>query len=305
MTSFVRFSSLALLAFASAGSALAATGADPAIGGPPPAVPAGLRIFTCGHSFHTWVAPILHGIALSAGIKGDQVAGVSYIGASRVMQHWELPDGKNPVKAALQAGKVDVLTLSPIWLPDEGIEQFAAFALQHNPAVRVTVLESWVPNDHYHPVWPLETSKYVDHNAAIGADLREQDELYRKTIDDHVDEINRRLGRTVVYVVPVGAAVVALREKIIARSAPALTVQWRLFTDSWGHPTTPLKVLSAYCHYAVIYRRSPVGLPMPDILVKNQEYVSQGLNRLLQELAWDAVVHNPRSGVGPGAATSK
>jgi len=67
----------------------------------------------------------------------------------------------------------------------------------------------------------------------------------------------------------------------------------------WGHPTTPLKVLAAYCHYAVIYRRSPVGLPMPEALEQNKEFAIPALNKLLQELAWDAVIHNPMTGVAP------
>ena len=62
---------------------------------------------------------------------------------------------------------------------------------------------------------------------------------------------------------PVGQAVIALREKIIAGQAPGLKTQWELFRDSWGHPAPPLQALAAYCHFAVIYRRSPVGLPMP------------------------------------------
>ena len=54
---------------------------------------------------------------------------------------------------------VDVLTLSPIWLPDEGIEKFAKLGLEHNPDIRVTVQEFWLPNDTYHPVYPLEAAQ--------------------------------------------------------------------------------------------------------------------------------------------------
>jgi len=57
--------------------------------------------------------------------------------------------------------------------------------------------------------------------------------------------------------------------------------------------------LEAYCHYAVIYRKSPVGLPVPTVLQKSkipQDQLS-ALNLLLQQLAWDAVIHHPLSGV--------
>ena len=48
----------------------------------------------------------------------------------------------------------------------------------------------------------------------------------------------------------------------------------------------------------MIYRRSPVGLPLPPELanVHNRDEMDK-LNRLLQELAWDAVIHHPLSGI--------
>jgi len=48
----------------------------------------------------------------------------------------------------------------------------------------------------------------------------------------------------------------------------------------------------------VIHRRSPAGLPLPAVLAKaNNPNWDDKLNRLLQELAWDAVTHHPLSGV--------
>ena len=60
----------------------------------------------------------------------------------------------------------------------------------------------------------------------------------------------------------------------------------------------PLQVLAAYCNFAVIYRSSPLGLPLPAELAngRNPDEMYK-LNRLLQELAWDAVIHHPLSGV--------
>jgi len=260
-------------------------------------VPEGQRVVTCGHSFHVWVAPMLRDMATAAGIKGHEIAGVSSIGGSTITQHWEKPDAENTGKKSLIAGDVDALTLAPIWLPDPGIENFAKLAVEHNPDIRVLVQEFWLPNDTYHPVYPLETRKIVDHNAATIAGLTKQNDLYRKSIERHVRDINQRLGKTSVFVVPVGAASILLREKIIAGKAPRLKVQWRLFTDNWGHATAPLKTLAAYCNFAVIYRRSPVGLPMPPELQRNAEFAHPALNLLLQEIAWQAVTENPMTGV--------
>lgn len=98
-----------------------------------------------------------------------------------------------------------------------------------------------------------------------------------------------------VFVVPVGQAVLALRELIIQGKAPGIAKQSDLFTDAIGHPRDHIKALATYCHYAVIYGRSPIGLPMPAAIARLPE--GEKLNTLLQKLAWDAVTQHPLSGV--------
>jgi hypothetical protein len=241
-------------------------------------------------------------VAQNAGIEGHTPAGLSGIGGSRVIQHWNLEDEKHQAKAALSSGAVDVLTLSPIWMPDEGIEKFAKLGVEHNPNIRVTVQEFWLPNDTYEPKYPLDVRKVpkVDHDATDVAELRKKQSQYDHDVDEYVRGINERLGKQVIFTVPVGQAAVALREKIVAGQAPGLKKPWDLFGDSWGHAQPPLQVLATYCHFAVIYRRSPVGLPMPAALKKNKNPEYDKLNRLLEELAWEAVVHHPMSGVAAG-----
>lgn len=258
----------------------------------------GQRVFTCGHSFHVWVPGIVADLAKSAGIQNHVQAGVSSIGGSRTIQHWDLPDEKNPAKTALKTGKVDVLTLSPIFLPDAGIENFATLALEHNPDVRVLVQPIWLRWDIYEPTTPRPAK--VDHNAITGEELRKRHAEHFEKMDEHIRELNKKYGKTVLYEVPAPQAVIALREKIIAGEAPGLKEQEDLFTDPLGHGKPPLMALVGYCNYAVMYRRSPVGLPVPAILKQaklgDQE---EPLNRLLQQLAWDAVVQHPLSGLKP------
>ena len=95
----------------------------------------GQRVFTCAHSFHGFVYPLLAEAAKNAGIKDHTCVGLSGIGGSRVIQHWNASDEKHQAKEALRDGKVDVLTLSPIWMPDEGIEKFAKLGVEHNRPV--------------------------------------------------------------------------------------------------------------------------------------------------------------------------
>lgn len=257
----------------------------------------GERVFSCGHSFHVFVPGILSDMAKGASIKNHEAVGLSGIGGSRVIQHWDVPEANNKAKAALAAGKVDVLTLSPIHLPDEGIEKFATLALEHNPNIRVTVQEFWLPFDIYDTTFK-ERPKQVDHNAPTGAELRKLHQPYFESMDEHVRELNKKFGKEALFVVPVGQAVIALREEIIAGEAHGLKTQEDLFTDPIGHAKPPLQALATYCHYAVIYRRSPIGLPMPAVLAnaKNPAW-DERLNRQLQEIAWEAVTHHPLSGV--------
>lgn len=261
-----------------------------------PAV-AGQRVFTAGHSFHYFLPPILSDLAALAKIEEHAQAGSQAIGGSRVIQHWDVPDEKNKVKEALRAGKVDVLTLSPIYLPDEGIEKFATLARQHNPAVRVTVQEFWLPFDDQAAWAPGQRPKQIDRDTKTIAELRQAHAAYFASMDEHVRVLNEKFDQPVVYVVPVGQAVLALREKIIAGQAPGIHKQSELFTDVLGHVHPPVMVLAAYCHFAVIYRQSPVGLTTPTALRRHPQ--ADDLNRLLQELAWSAVTSHPLSGVKP------
>lgn len=261
-----------------------------------PAVPVttGQRVATCGHSFHVFTYHQVEQIALSAGLK-HQVVGLSSIGGSTVQKHWDVPDEKSEVKKVLKAGGADVLTLSPIWLPDDAIEKFVKLGIEHNPALRILVQEYWMPNDEYEPVYPLQTKKKVDHNATDLAKLRDATMRYAKDIEDYVRGINQRLSKDSVFIVPVGLAAVSLREKIVKGEAPGLKTQGDLFRDNWGHAQTPLQILSSYCHFAVIYRRSPVGLPMPpqfNVLKEVSDEDKAKLNTLLQQIAWDTVSHS-------------
>jgi hypothetical protein len=261
-----------------------------------PAITKGQRVFTCGHSFHVWVPGIVTDLAKKAEIADHTQIGVSSIGGSRVIQHWDIPEEKNKAKEALKTGKVDVLTLSPIFLPDDGIENFTKLALEHNKDIRILVQPIWLRWDIYEPT--TKRPDKVDHNAITAEELRKRHEPYFKSMDEHIQALNKKQGKTVLYIVPAPQAVIALREKIIDGKAPGLKEQEDLFTDPLGHGKPPLQALVAYCNYAVMYRRSPVGLPVPAVLKQaklgDQE---EKLNRLLQELAWDAVVKHPLSGV--------
>jgi len=98
--------------------------------------------------------------------------------------------------------------------------------------------------------------------------------------------------------VPSAQALVALRTRIANHKVAGLAKQGELFRDALSHPSAPLEALNTYLHYAVLYDRSPVGLPMPGLLKRaKREAWDEKLSRSLQELAWDTAANYPYSGV--------
>ncbi|MCI0705189.1 MAG: hypothetical protein L0241_29365 [Planctomycetia bacterium] len=281
---------VALLALA-LGTATSSRAADD----PPPK---GQRVFSAGHSFHVFMPAILTDMARSAGIKNHTQVGISSLGGSRTIRHWNLPDDKNKTKIALKEGKVDVLTLSPIFHPDEGIDNFTKLGLEHNEQLRVLVQAFWLPFDVYDVNYQKKRPERVDRNTRTVEQMKTIHAEYFTSVDDQVQALNKKHGKRVVFIVPVGQAAILLRGKIIEGKAPGLKSQEDLFRDAIGHAHPPLQVLTAYCHFAVIYRRSPVGLSVPVVLknAKNPDW-NEKLNTLLQELAWEAVTSHPLSGV--------
>lgn len=62
-----------------------------------PPITKGLRVATCGHSFHVFTYHQVEQIAKSAGLD-HQVVGLSSIGGSTVQKHWDVPEEKSEVK---------------------------------------------------------------------------------------------------------------------------------------------------------------------------------------------------------------
>jgi len=257
--------------------------------------PAPQRVFVCAHSFMIFTAKMLPPMAQAAGLPYE-AAGQQMLGGSRVIQHWNLPDEKNLAKAALREGRVDVLTVSPHrLLPDEGIDNFTKLGLEKNPKLRVFVQASWPANDGV-----LDRPfKNEERNSATLESLHQMRDGHRdrwlNNLETQVRTLNQSIGHESVYIVPVSDAVFALREHILAGTAPGLTKQTDLFHDDLGHPLAPLAELVSYCHFAAIFGRSPVGLPVPGDL-KNYPQAND-LNHVLQQLAWEAVSNYPMSGV--------
>lgn len=263
--------------------------------------PAGQRVFVCGHSFHMFIPGPLGQMAAAGGIEGHKLAGAQGIGGSRVIQHWDLADDKNTLKKALRAGAVDVLTCSPhLKLPDEGIDKLTELLLAHNASGRVFIQASWYPFDLAGN--NNQNFKNDERDKADLAAIRKNYVPFYTGLCDQTRAVNKlyeeKYKRPVAFLVPVGHAVYNLREQVAAGKVPGIAKQSELFTDPIGHVRQPVAMLTTYCFYAAIYNTNPIGLPLPKELAdpQNGEQADK-LNRLLQEIAWDAVTAEPLSGV--------
>lgn len=254
----------------------------------------GQRVFTAGHSFHMPMPGPLDQIAKAAKVEGHKIAGTQSLGGSTVTQHWNLADDKDKARKALKTGDVDVLTLSPhLMMPDEAIDKFTALMLEHNPNGRVLIQSSWYPFDR-----PPEAGKKfanADRDNADPAELRKVWSTWLDKMREQAKLLNEKHKKTVVLVVPVGDAVIRLRERVVKGEVPGYAKQSDLFTDPIGHGKPPIAWLTAYCHFGVLYGKSPVGLPAP--AGKKADADADKLHKILQEAAWAAVIAEPMSGV--------
>lgn len=313
-----RRSAVAALALAALGLSACATLGTAA------SIDKGQKIVMATHSFNVFVGPSrtatnpspgpLAALAAERGKAGHETLAVQMIGGSTPMQHWNQGDGddsRNIAKAALmKAGpELDVFTMSPnARIPEEGIDLFGDYVIRTNPNARIMVQASWNSYDGQGNTPAVGGAGAGDFTNAR-RDAVSQDELerwlkdiepgmrgtgYMTRLRTQLQGIDRRAGKQITFVVPSGPAVYELRKQVLLGNVPGVARQSELFHDAIGHPTTPTANLVTYVWFAAMYRESPVGL---QALVDRTDPTSAPRERLLQQIAWNAVVNEPKSGV--------
>ena len=274
------------------------------------------------HSFNVFIGPNrrvegdpgpLARLAAEAGKTGHGMLAVQMIGGSTPMQHWRQGDGddtRNIAKVALKNGGVDVFTMSPnARMPEEGIDLFGDLVRETNPGARILVQASWSAWDGNGTTASVGGSgaptsfTNEDHNKATVEQLttwRNPESRYRVALRTQLAGINARAGRTIAFIVPSSDAVYTLREHIIRQAVPGLANQHEIFADAMGHPRAPIVNLVTYCWFAAMYRQSPVGMKA---LIDPNDATSAARELILQQIAWNAVIGEPMSGVTGTPAT--
>ncbi|HUQ68702.1 MAG TPA: hypothetical protein VM165_04215, partial [Planctomycetaceae bacterium] len=241
--------------------------------------------------------PRVDQLAKSAGIAGHRTVGTQGIGGSRVIQHWDLEDGKNKAKPTLETGELDVFTMAAhLVIPDPGIDHFVELGLKHNPKLRILVQASWMPFDITSPQQRIRDN--AERDMTDLAALQTATDVWRKSMEAQVDVLNEKYKTDKVEIVPVGDAVNELRRRIQAGKFPGVEKPSELFRDPIGHGLGHIQALAAYCNYAVIYRRSPEGLTL------NEPGVTPEQHAILQRIAWTTVSKYDHAGVKTAAANA-
>ena len=244
------------------------------------------RTFYTGHSFAGAPANWLGLLAKQAGIEGYENLGRQALGASRVIDHWNLADARNTAKAAILKGGVDILTLSPnMQMPDEGIDLLVDLALKHNPDIRILVQGSWMTWDGL----GKDGITNAERDTRPVSEIRDRTAKHMEEIRTQLRATNARIGREVCTLIPVGTAVVRLRELIVEGALPGFAKPSQLFVDDLGHTTAAIHQLCAYLYFSAVFHRDPrevpglgnngwtkaMGTPHPD------------LGPLLKKIAWE------------------
>ena len=161
---------------------------------------------------------------------------------------------------------------------------WAEKAAAANPDVRLYLYETW------HPL-----------NVAEGWRTRLETDLAKNWEREIIDRAlaSDRVDRP-IYVIPGGQVMARFTQEIEARSGVGdIQSAADLFEDNI-HLNHAGAYLIALTHYAVLYGRSPVGLPhdLRDAKGAALPSISASVAQLMQTVVWDVVVQYPRTGVG-------
>jgi hypothetical protein len=237
------------------------------------APPAGVRIAIDGNSWSVWGWFLLP-LVKEAGIQ-------DHVDVSKVR------------KQRLETGEVDVWTYGTHQPNDIYVAKIVEQGLKSNATFRL----------FYQAAWPVmdargkEIKTKDDYDTTKIDHVQKYTDEIRKAREAFADGINQPLGKRAVFIVPLGDAIVKLRALIVADKVPGMKRQSELFADVMPHLGVQLAWLSAYCHFAAIYRiPPPAGVQPPDSAdqAAKDGYAQQAI---LRQIAWETVSEYPYAGI--------
>ena len=241
--------------------------------------PAGLRVMFNGNS---WFIFVPWGVA-------------DLVKAAEIQGHKEMKAAKPNDFSLIEAGEVDVYAHGVHWWMEapwgkDGVfaEKIVAMGQKANPNFRAYYHAAWLVGDGR----AKEIKTTSDYDSSKLADVQAALDKTRKPVEAIVDKLNEKFGKRVVFLVPVGDATLQLRAMIQDGKYPGVKKQSELWSDAMPHAGAHVSALSGYCHFAAIYRTSPVGLK-----ISRWKELTDEQHSILQKIAWETVSKYPYAGV--------
>lgn len=266
---------------------------------PLPAPDGPLSVYFIGHSLIARDMP-----AMLAQLAGEGHRYESQLGwGAELEAHWE-PDiplngaeteNDHPrfreAHAAVASGDYDALVMTEKISIESSIKyhdswhylsQWSAKAIAANPDIRLYIYETWHGLD--------VDEGWLDRLDADLAKNWEGEIIDRALATGKIDRP--------IYVIPGGQVMAAFVRRIEADGVGGLSSRRDLFKDQI-HFNSIGAYLMALTHYAVLYGRSPVGLPHDLVDAKGAPVPmpEPEAARLMQETVWDVVTGYARTGV--------
>ncbi len=191
--------------------------------------------------------------------------------------------GSGEYGALVLTEAVEIRDAIKYFTPHDYVRKWAVKAWEANPDTRVYLYETW---------HGLDTEE--GWLTRLDNDLEQhwEGDILRRALA--YDDVSRP-----IYVVPAGQVMAALVRTLEARGGVGpVETRADLFSDHI-HPNDYGAYLVALTHYAVIYGRSPVGLPHDLARADGSAADDLGpeLARLMQDTVWDVVTRYPPTGV--------
>lgn len=267
---------------------------------PAPAPDGPLQVYHLGHSLVGPYMPVM-----LRQLAGDGHGFNSQLGwGSPLQQHWEPdmaingfeesngPPDYRDAKEALASGDYDAVVLTEsVEIRDaikyhashDYLRRWAAAAWDGNPDARVYLYETWHNLD--------DPDGWLNRLDTDLSTYWETEILKRALSHEEVDKP--------IYVIPAGQVMAAFVRKVEAAGGIGPIRDRNDLFDDTIHFSHFGGYLVALTHYAVLYGRSPVGLPHRMLLPDGTQATDPGPEAALamQETVWEVVTSYPPSGV--------
>jgi len=258
--------------------------------------PVGLRLVGNGRS---WYTENCEPLCKAAGITGH-----------RKNRPAETVESLTPL---LENGEIDAY----VWCHSSGgpvigklLPVLLELGPQHNPHFHgIYVQVPWLVHDGRDDANKFSKTN-DEYNQTNLAEMQIKLEKVRMEHEIWADAINAKAGKRIVFLVPLGDAMLEVRKMIAAGKFPGVTKQSGkisdasnapgqlpssvLAGDNMPHPGDLARLLGNYMHFAAIYGMSPEGLPWENGYGFNAEQ-----NKILEKLAWDMISRYPYAAISP------